>query len=182
VSLDRAMRDVCLRLEMCSAGTTYSYNGSGGGVSGSRDPVSGDASRPAQYWATRYVNAPFDRRQEVFQAAVDELAKLQGRYERPPVEGESPKQWKDRMIREGAGFDPQVVALRFNTTPKMVVSIRLERQCFPQTGKAMVPPRGDRERVERVRELSDQGATMREIGAALEISAAQVCRIVKNPR
>lgn len=177
--IDREARQIFAQLEMTSNGTTYGWHSSGGGKSGSRDPVSGDPNPAHVTYRERYIRAPTDvERDRVLGQARDELRRLQGRYKRPEAKGESPKQWRSRMVREGAGFDDAVVARTFNTTAKVVRAVRLEAKCWPATGRPIDSTVDGRTTVV---ELHAQGVSLSQIqGAVTGLSRSTIHRLVRK--
>jgi hypothetical protein len=172
--IPREFRQVLAELELVSCGRGYSYNGSGGGKAGSRPPVTGDDDPPHLRYRDAYMRASTDAaRERVVSQARDELRRLQGRYERPKGEGETPKAWKARMIREGAGFEAEIVARQFNATARVVKKIRIDHGCNPVDGR----PLGQNASVV---ELHAAGFSLAEIAGAKGLKRWEVHRIVKR--
>jgi hypothetical protein len=121
-----------------------------------------------------------EKRGEVYERAENELNRLRGQYERPQMVEETPKQWKDRLVREGAGWEPQIVAVQFKTSVNVVKKVRLERGCFPHDGREMTKTSTKDEKVARVRELRAQGATIQEIVKLTGIPLTTAWRLAKS--
>ncbi len=176
--MNQVMRQLLAELELTSNGCGYKWNSSGHGKSESRPPVSGDDDPPHLRYRRDYERASTDQaRDRVVDQARDELRRIRGQYERPQGVGETDKQWKARLVKEGQGFEPGLVALRFNTTAKLVKSVRLELGCFPQSGRLMGPVTN---RDERIRVLIDEGASVAQVAGLLKMNGPTVWRIAKR--
>lgn len=177
-STDQQMHAVLLELMMLSHGSTQSWNASGrGGERDSRPP--GESYPPAEAYRDRYAAASHDvARQRVLHDARDELETWRGHGIRRHA-GESGQQQEQRMLREGRGFDPQTVAIRFDTNAGRVRKLRVSNGCLPETGEPLpgapvTPIAGP----DRVLELHGQGCTLRQITTLTGVSKSQVHRIL----
>lgn len=175
------IRQVLAELEMASCGTTANLNTEGHGAFGSRPPVTGDDDPPHLRYRAAYENAGTDRRrQAVLDAAIAELDRLRGKYERPEAHAEDPKLWKARMLREGEGFEPEIVAVSFNTTAKLVRSVRIKAGRFPGSGRPLNVTVSTGDRNELIRLVASQGATVTDIASHFELHVPTAWRIVKR--
>ena len=175
------VRQILAELELVSAGTTYSWGSSGGGKAGSRPPVSGEDDPPHLKYRRDYLRASTDHARKVVQdAALTHLRRLQGRYERPQAQGETPKQWKARLLREGEGFEAEIVARQFNTTPKIVRFARVEFNRFPGDGRPMGQVDSVAVRDSRIRVMAQQGATIAQIAKHFDLPNTTVWEISRR--
>lgn len=96
---------------------------------------SGEGHPPLDYWLDLLERcATIEDARIVIGRARDELAAWRVRPE-PPPEGESFDDLKTRIIREGAGWTPQEVALAFRCTPTLVRNVRTEAERDVEYGR-----------------------------------------------
>lgn len=179
-STDQQMHAVLLELMMLMQGKTQSWNATTKG--GDRDPCpSGEAYPIAEEYRDRYHQAAGDiARTRVLHDARDELERWRG-HGITRHAGETTAQEEVRMLREGKGFDPQTVAVRFNTSASRVRRVRIQGQHTPETGLplpgAVAPPSGD---LARMVELKGNGYTLRQIATLTGKPRSTVDRMLRD--
>jgi hypothetical protein len=115
----------------------------------------GEHEAPADYWLGLYLRAHPDDRPEIEALAIAYLERWRRRPE-PPSEGETLVELKTRIVKTGAGWTPQEVALAVRCTPTFVRNVRTEFDRNPETGKV----EGS---LEHARALLTQGLSLRQV-------------------
>jgi hypothetical protein len=113
--IDHEWRTTHLQLLLLSHGGVTNWAPTTSGTR-DRDPrPTGDSNPVADQYAAAYADAAGQiGRQRVLNEAREELARWRG-HGIKRHEGESQEERDLRMLREGQGFDPQTVAVRFDT-------------------------------------------------------------------
>lgn len=176
---DQQARQVLLELTLLSHGSVTNWAPTTSGTR-DRDPrPTGDSNPVADQYAAAYADAAGDvSRQRVIHEAREELARWRGHgITRTP--GETQDERDLRMLREGQGFDPQTVAVRFDTNAGRVRKLRVEHGHLPETGTPLpgVKP-VEAATPERVLELAGQGCTLRQITTITGVSKSTVQRML----
>lgn len=158
LTIVRDMRQVLAELELTSNGVTSRLDGSGGGVLGSRPPVTGDWDPPHLRFRRMWEEARTDdERARVLAEARRELHDLTRPKPRPRGETEAER---DARLLEHEGWSAKEVALAFRMTESQVRKVRLGHGRDPEWGQVepLLPmPAGTREeRRERARLLRDK--------------------------
>lgn len=163
MNLEQAFRQTMAELELTSCGTTSSWNSSGNGKKGSREPVTGDGEPPHLRYRRLWVERPF-RRSELLEEAQAELKAI--RKAKPaPKTRERSKGDRDREICGlPSGFSPGEVSLKFKCSETEVRKARLAGGLHPDTGEIAVT------RTEMARRLREDGLSAREIARRLGVS------------
>lgn len=141
--LDARMRQVLAQLEMCSNGTTTSYNPSGSGASGKQpggDRPRGGDSAPHLRWANVYANADTDeQRAKVIKDAEEDLAQITGRgasaHQRP---SETEDEARTAVLDATRGWRPEDATLSPAARGISARTLRAWRRaanCDPETGE-----------------------------------------------
>jgi hypothetical protein len=179
-SQDQQARQVLLALTLLSHGSVTNWAPTTSGTR-DRDPrPTGDSNPIADQYAAAYADAAGDvSRQRVIHEAREELARWRG-HGIKRHEGESQEERDLRMLREGQGFDPQTVAVRFDTNAGRVRKLRTEARHNPETG-APLPGAQDLQDAspDRILELRRQGCTLTQIiqlTGAKKTTAARIIR------
>jgi len=180
-SVEDEMLQVLIDLEVASNGTTTSFDSSGGGVFGSKVPISGGCDMrtdpPHIFWRKQWDAAGNDaRRREVLGLARDELRRLQKAS--PPPRGlqeETEGERNERLLRDGDGWRAEEVAVTFKMTPSAVRKIRRQHGRDPERGTddldAPMPYGTVEERRRRARTLIyERGLSLR--AAALKMGVS----------
>jgi hypothetical protein len=172
VALVRAVRQLLAEMELLAHGGVTAWNSSGRGKAGSRPP-SGESGPPHVEWRERFDAAPLGEWPVLLEEARGELEGWRRRT--APAVGE----WKslgDLIIEDGVGWDPDAVARRFGVSAAYVCRIRLRRKVAIEDGRGEEPDRklSRDERRRRVRDLKDQGMTVRQIATLLNVSVGTV--------
>jgi hypothetical protein len=145
-----------------------------------RDPrPTGDSNPVVDQYDAAYNDAAGQiGRQRVLNEAREELARWRG-HGIKRHEGESQEERDRRMLREGQGFDPQTVAVRFDTNAGRVRKLRVAHGHLPETGTPLpgVKP-VEAATPERVLELAGQGCTLRQITTITGVSKSTVQRML----
>jgi hypothetical protein len=177
--IDHEWRTTHLQLILLSHGGVTNWAPTTSGTR-DRDPrPTGDSYPIADHYAWMYANAAGDvSRQRVLHEAREELARWRGHgITRAP--GETQEERDLRMLREGQGFDPQTVAVRFDTNAGRVRKLRVAHGHLPETGTPLpgVKP-VEAATPERVLELAGQGCTLRQITTLTGVSKSTVQRML----
>jgi hypothetical protein len=173
------MHAVLLELMMLMHGTTQSWNPTTSG-SRERDPrPPGEAHPIAEHYATAYAAASNEiAKRRVLHEARDELQAWRGHGTRRHA-GETREELEDRILKDGRGFDAHTVAIRFDTNAGRIRKLRVANGCLPDTGYPLPGVELDQVRSpERVRDLHEQGYTLRQITTITKVSKSHVHRIL----
>lgn len=186
-SLEEQMQQVLIDLEVASNGTTTNFDTSGGGVFGSKVPISGGCDLrtdpPHVHWRRRWDGADDDAgRQLVLRGARDELRRL--RRASPPPRGlkeETEAERDARLLRDGDGWRAEEVANTFKMTPSAVRKVRRRHGRDPERGTDDVDlpmPYGTlEERRVRARQLmNERGLSLRAAALKMGVSHETVRR------
>lgn len=175
------MRQVLTALAMLMHGKTQSWD-SNGGRGGERDPRPGGDSYPiAEHYRDRYASAVSEHsKRQVLREAREELEQWRGHGECRHAGAETQEQRDDRMMREGDGFEPQIVAVRFHTSAQRVRKVRWAKKRDPETGKPL-PGSTPVEKpvdMDRVRRYKAQGLSLRQIETLTGASKSAIHRML----
>jgi hypothetical protein len=119
------VRVLLAQLELISHGSTASWNPAGGHSEPSPLPF-GESAPPHLVLRERYLEADDDAgRSRAVEAMRRELKHARGYVDRSHVVGETRHEETLRIIKEGEGFTPAEVSLRFRCTPTRVRAVRL---------------------------------------------------------
>lgn len=111
------------------------------------------------YWERFVMASTFERREDIIAKATDALIEARVRTTPVPV-GESDEERDERIVREGEGFEPRMVAVSFKTGATHVVRLRLKNFRDPTTGYRLpVMP--------TAKELALRGLSARQIAVVL---------------
>jgi DNA-directed RNA polymerase specialized sigma24 family protein len=169
------MAVILLRLEMLSHGSVTTWN-KGSSHEGEPDDrmVAMAAARPTfphLSWRWLYDRQVNDlEREQVITEASEELESWTRRT-LPRVEGKS---LTEIIVEDGEGYDPRIVAQRFNVDAAFVRRTRLRAGRGTEDGREAQVESGDRPT--RARELRKIGLTTRQIAQILTVSQGTVMR------
>lgn len=179
-ALDRRMRQVLLRLELLSHGSTQAWNSSGSHAGEPDDGVVALVCRgeppPHEHWRAVYERQRSDEgRLAVLCSARAEL-RAWTRRAAPPASGKS---LVELLIEDGEGHDARAVAERFGVAPSYVRRCRVRAGRDSEDGRVLGGCALDAgERARRARELRARGLTLRQIALHLGCSLDTVRRDV----
>ena len=173
---DRRMRAVLVDMQLLMYGSAMKLESSfssGKPTGGERPP--GEANPLHTIWQQAYVLAKPENREQVIADATDALIHARrGPIEKP--DGETPAQWRARIVKDGAGFDADHVALAFNCLPRMVRRIRVEAKREPEYGRIVVPVDAAARRALLEQLVNVEGVSMRAAAMRLGVSYSTVLR------
>ncbi len=179
MTTDQQMRAVLLELTLLMHGSTTSWSPTTSGDR-DRDPrPSGDSYPPAEEYRDHYQHAHGElARRRILKAARDELDRWRGHGTQRHA-GETQEQLDKRILRDGKDFDPQTVAVRFDTNAGRIRKLRIANGHHPETGKPLPDAKANKiETPERVIELSLQGCTLRQIETLTGVPRMTVSRML----
>lgn len=176
--LTRVYKVYRTRLNVISAGTTTAWSSLGGGKPGTKPPVTGEPGHDLDVLDERWEAAKTDAdRREVVADTRFLLRCWNGDIAREK-RAELGQPWEDkasrdgRMLEEGRGWEPKLVALKFHCSERDVVNARLGAGLDPGSGE----PDSGLPAVERARLLSVVGVSNRQIGVRLGVSHVTVAK------
>jgi len=119
-----SVRSLLAQLELISHGSTASWNPAGGHSEPAALPF-GESRPPHLTLRDKYLEQDDDAgRTRVVDLMHKELREARGHVDRSQVVGETREQEDARILKEGAGFEADEVARRFNCTPTRVRRLR----------------------------------------------------------
>lgn len=180
-ALDREFRQLLLELMLVSSGTTASYNGAGGRGEKANPRPPGEKLPPHDYWARQYdLQETDDGRRAVIKSAREDLERLAGQYQRN-TQGETPAQWRERLLTETEGWPPiDIERSAWRTSEKVVRRMRAEDGRWPETGYKIEADHQQPEQslADRVREYDSAGFSERQIAMLVSAPKSKVRRLL----
>jgi hypothetical protein len=172
------MRAVLTELMLLMHGSTTSWNPTTRGTR-DRDPrPTGDSYPVAENYRDQYAQAPGDiARRRVLNEARAELERWRGHGTQRHA-GETRDEQEARILKEGQGFDPQTVAIRFDTNAGRIRKLRVTSGYLPETGEPLPGIQTKVASADKVRELAEQGCTLRQIKILTGVSKSTAHRIL----
>ena len=183
--LDREMRGLLARLEMLSHGSVQAWNASGGHSGEHDDKMVAIVARrveeaPHVFYRRVYFAAETKNRERIYEEALG-VYKAWVRTPLPPQRDDDGEEknvtLEGWILEDGKGWEPELVARRFNVDPAFVRRIRQRKQRNTETGLPLdgtVVARD--ERAERAKELHAKGLTLRQIALHLGTDPTTVRR------
>jgi hypothetical protein len=154
-------RQVLAELELTSTARAHAFAPVVTGSSPSSSTPSGDDS-PAAYWRARFAAASsVDELDKLVQLARDELALIRRRAF-PALAYATADELAERVVSEGEGVEPSVVALALRCTPTFVRRARVARGREPEHGRVVVVAL-------EPRALVDAGMSLRQVAVVLGV-------------
>jgi hypothetical protein len=170
---EREYRQVLAEMALLQYGKTQSFNGSGAKSENPDPRPSGEAHPMHEYWAERWTLESVTGRGALLTDAREALRAWKVRVAPLETDGSSEDDW---IIRDGKGFPPDDVARSFKTTASRVRNLRKAKRLDTETGF----PQGDVVALvsdeQRIRNLSSQGCTERQIAFQVGVSKSTVRR------
>lgn len=166
------VRALLAQLELISHGSTASWNPGGGHSEPAALPF-GESRPPHITLRERYLEQADDEgRARVVKDMQRELEHARGYVDRSHVVGETRHQETLRIIKEGEGFTPAEVALRFRCTPTRVRQVRLAVGRDAELGRETEPdatadPDDETTAIEAALRMKRRGMSVRLIGMEL---------------
>lgn len=179
--LPSTVRQVLVDLEMLSHGSTQAWNPTGRST-GEHVLPHGELRPPHVTFRLLYLEADTaEARALVVKAAQDELKHHRGHeVDRSHVVAETREEEDERILKDGEGFTPAEVALRFKCTVTRVRSVRRDHERTIEYGRPLDEPTKDRlsrsERRARAVAYKEQGMTLTQISQLLGCDKATVSR------
>lgn len=170
------MRQVLAELELLSHGGTTAWDAAGGGKAGSREPQ-GESRPPHLVWRDRFKHADLSDLPRLVGLARQDLAEWRTRVAPIPDVSVSLVD----LILEKEGWSAADVARRFGVSAAYVCRIRMNHDRDAETGAVAVKAAklAPLERRRRVRDLKEQGLTVRQIATLLDVSHPTVVEDLK---
>lgn len=190
--VETQMRQVLLELSMTAGGRTTSYNSRG--TSGAPDWALvddkgrarlGHGDAPALTFAELWdAAADDDARADVLKAARAELDNIRRRVAPTVVAPETREQLEERIVREGAGWDAQDVAVALRTSVSLVRAARRAAGLDAQTGRPQLDGRAltREERNAEALRLAGLGRSAFQIATALGVPRSSIRYVLARAR
>lgn len=183
MSQAQRMRTVLLRLELLSQGSTQAWNASGGHSGEPDDRMVAIVARSEKpllvFYREMFDRAWSDRRrEEIIEAAEKEVNDW---VKRPAPAPEQTKPLEEWILEDGVGYEPEIVARKFNVDAAFVRRVRQRNGRGSEDGRVTeVVLLGLVERAAKARELRDKGLSLRQIGMYLNVGASTVSRYLSE--
>jgi hypothetical protein len=172
------MRQLLISLEMTSNGTTAKWNPAGGQDDAEGPP--GGINPPHLLFHWRYTCCWGDTgRAAVLKEAATELDRIRGTYDRKPATPETLSQRNQRMLEEGAGWEPRVVARNFRCAERDVIKARLCAGLTADYGTAPDPEPEPIDQLDKARQMRRRGMSFRAIEQVTRVSKSTLERHLK---
>ena len=171
-----------VRLNMIASGTTTAWSSEGGGKPGTKPPTTGEPGDDLAVLDRRWEDAKSDAdRREVVKDTRFLLRCWNGEIARER-RADLGRCWEDstsrdeRMLKEGRGWEPKLVAVAFKCGEKDVLKARLAAGLDPSTGE----PVEGADRMVVVRQLHAVGVSNRQIAGRVGVSHVTVANWLKK--